>query len=102
MILHSIDKSTEVWALSGSLYWHVADTASLAAYQKATPPIAQVTITAGEHAAILAARAPVPVVVNVDATAVAKALAPLLPTAPTADQVASAVATHMGADLAKG
>ncbi len=53
MILHSISGSTEVWALSGSLYWHVVDTASLASYRSAGVP--QAVISASEHAAILAA-----------------------------------------------
>lgn len=52
MILHSITGSSEVWALSGSLYWHVVDTASLASYRAAGVP--QATISAAEHAAILA------------------------------------------------
>jgi hypothetical protein len=38
----------------------------------------------------------------VDVKALAAALAPLLATAPTADQVAAAVAQHFAADLAKG
>lgn len=53
MILHSVTGSPEVWALSGSLYWHVVDPASLASYRSAGVP--QATITAAEHAAVLAA-----------------------------------------------
>jgi hypothetical protein len=53
MILHSITGSPEVWALSGSLYWHVADPQSLNSYKAAGVP--QATITPAEHAAILAA-----------------------------------------------
>jgi hypothetical protein len=52
MILHDITGSPEVWALSGSLYWHVADPASLTSYVKAGVPRA--TISAAEHATILA------------------------------------------------
>jgi len=52
MILHDIIGSPEVWALSGSLYWHVVDPTSLANYVKAGVPRA--TISAAEHAAILA------------------------------------------------
>lgn len=51
MILHDITGSPEVWALSGSLYWHVADPVSLANYVKAGTPRA--VISAAEHAAIL-------------------------------------------------
>ena len=53
MILHSITGSTEVWALSGGLYWHVADPASLGAYHAAGIP--QVTVSAAEHQDILGA-----------------------------------------------
>ncbi len=53
MILHNITGSPEVWALSGSLYWHVIDPASMASYLQAGVPRA--TISAAEHAAILAA-----------------------------------------------
>ncbi len=52
MILHSITGSSEVWALSGSLYWHVVDTTSLASYRAAGVP--QAVISTAEHAAILA------------------------------------------------
>ncbi len=53
MILHNITGSPEVWALSGSLYWHVADPQSLNSYKAAGIP--QATITQSEHTAILAA-----------------------------------------------
>ena len=53
MILHTITGSPEVWALSGSLYWHVADPQSLNSYKAAGVP--QATITLAEHTAILAA-----------------------------------------------
>jgi hypothetical protein len=52
MILHAVTGSTEIWALSGSLYWHVADLASLASYRAAGVP--EATVSAGEHAVILA------------------------------------------------
>jgi len=53
MILHVITGSSEIWALSGSLYWHVADPASLTAYKAAGVP--EATITQAEHAGLLAA-----------------------------------------------
>jgi hypothetical protein len=53
MILHSITGSSEVWSLSGSLYWHVADPQSLSSYRAAGVP--EATITQAEHASILAA-----------------------------------------------
>jgi len=53
MILHTITGSPEVWALSGSLYWHVVDPNSQQSYLRAGVP--QATISAAEHAAILAA-----------------------------------------------
>jgi hypothetical protein len=53
MILHAITGSPDIWALSGSLYWHVVDPASLNSYKAAGVP--QATITAAEHAAVLAA-----------------------------------------------
>lgn len=53
MIIHDITGSPEVWALSGALYWHVADSGSLQHYVSAG--ITRVTISAAEHASILAA-----------------------------------------------
>ena len=55
MILTDIKGSSVVWALSGSLYWPVADVESIAAYRAAR--ITEVTITQAEHQAILAAAA---------------------------------------------
>lgn len=55
--------------------------------------------TAYYNALVAAAAKPA---VSVDATALAAALAKLLPAAPTADQNASAVVAHLEADLAKG
>lgn len=53
MQLHTITGSPEIWALAEGRYWHVADIASLDAY-RGLPDTRQVTITAAEHAAILA------------------------------------------------
>jgi hypothetical protein len=53
MIIHDITGSPEVWALSGSLYWHVADPTTLAHYVKVGIP--RVTVSAAEHANIRAA-----------------------------------------------
>jgi hypothetical protein len=53
MILHNITGSPEVWALSGGLYWHVQDVATRNSYLAAAVP--QATVSAAEHAAILAA-----------------------------------------------
>jgi hypothetical protein len=52
MILQNITGSSEVWALSGSLYWHVADPSTLQSYRDAG--VAQATVSAVEHAVILA------------------------------------------------
>jgi hypothetical protein len=86
MILHSITGSPDVWALSGSLYWHVSDPASLNAYKAAGVP--QATITAAEHAGILAAvaalsAAPVALDSAAFGAAVGAALVGHLPAAPT-------------------
>jgi hypothetical protein len=51
MILNRISDSVEVWALSGSLYWHVADIQSLSAYKKAGVP--EIMISPAEHQSIL-------------------------------------------------
>jgi hypothetical protein len=51
MILHFVETSNEVWALSGPLYWHITDTASLASYQATGTP--QAHITQAEHQSIL-------------------------------------------------
>ena len=53
MILVTGMNATDVYGLSGSLYWHIADGASVAAYRGAGLP--EVTITPGEHANLLAA-----------------------------------------------
>jgi hypothetical protein len=53
MILHAVTGIPEIWALSGSLYWHVVDQQSAAGYRSAGVP--QVTITLAEHTAILTA-----------------------------------------------
>lgn len=98
MILHAITGNPEIWALSGSLYWHVADPASMASYEKAG--VAMAVITGTEHAAILAARAPAPVTVTLDAAQLAAALAPLLQAAPTAAQNAAATVAEIATDLA--
>ena len=97
MILHAITGNPEIWALSGGLYWHVDDPQSMASYEKAGVPMA--VITGAEHAAILAAAAPVPVTVTIDAAQLAAALAPLL-AAPTAAQNATATAALLATDLA--
>lgn len=54
MILLTGMNGTDVYGLSGSLYWHVADGPSVDAYRAAG--LAEVRITPAEHQAILAAR----------------------------------------------
>lgn len=83
MILHNITGSPEVWALSGSLYWHVQDVATRNAYVAAG--VAQATVSAGEHAAVLAAAVkPAPaatlVLTDAQAEAIGAAIAAKLPT----------------------
>lgn len=53
MILLTGMNGTDVYGLSGGLYWHIADGPSVTAYRAAGVPLA--TITPGEHANILAA-----------------------------------------------
>jgi hypothetical protein len=67
MILNYITGNPEVWALSGSLYWHVVDPQSLNSYKAAGVP--QATITAAEHTGILAAVAKLGSTVTLDAAA---------------------------------
>jgi hypothetical protein len=74
MILHTITGSPEVWALSGSLYWHVADQGSLQSYLD--QGVKRATITAAEHADILAAVAAAKTApLSVDASALGAAIA---------------------------
>jgi len=77
MVIHYITGNPEVWALSGNLYWHVVDPASLASYVKAG--ITGVTISDAEHQAILAAVAAQRPTVTVDASQLSAALAAVLP-----------------------
>ena len=51
MIINIIQGSSEIWALSGSLYWHISDPQSLAAYRAAGVP--EAAITNAEHQNIL-------------------------------------------------
>jgi hypothetical protein len=86
MILHAITGSTEVWALSGDLYWHVADPASLQSYRDAGVQVA--TVSGAEHGDVLAAVAALkqaPATVQVDAAQLGAAIAAglHLPAAPT-------------------
>lgn len=53
MILLTGMNGTDVWGLSGNLYWHVVDGAAVSGYKAAGVP--EATIDAAEHAAILAA-----------------------------------------------
>lgn len=53
MILLTGMNQTDVYALSGSLYWHVVDGTAVSGYKAAGVP--EATIDATEHAAILAA-----------------------------------------------
>jgi hypothetical protein len=101
MILHAITGSPDIWALSGSLYWHVVDPASLASYKSAGVP--QATITAAEHAGILAAAAQMkaqPATLNISAADLAAAFQPILAAVPTAAQNAAATTAALGAALA--
>jgi hypothetical protein len=52
MIIYHVEGETTVWALSGGLLWHVADEASLSAYNGKVP---EFTVTPAEIANIQAA-----------------------------------------------
>ncbi len=89
MILHSITGSPDVWALSGSLYWHVVDPQSLNSYKAAGVPLA--TISQAEHTSILAATN------ALSATAIGAAVAAALHGTSTGTGTGSGTGTSSGA-----
>ena len=93
--------SPGIWAYDEGNYFHIGTVPevgfweNLLGVKQSAQSVSQTT-----HQSLLARSQPA--IVAVDASKLAAALAPLLPQPPSAEQIASSVATHMGADLAKG
>lgn len=93
--------SPGIWGYDNGVYFHIGTPAEVGFFEtqlgvKQSPqPISQAT-----HQSLLARTGPSSVAIN--AAQVASAIVPLLPTPPTADEIAADVTAHLGSALSNG